>query len=340
MYAKGSAIPEQAIKVLKHIKTSYFPELEPNRYLCSWRNGIYDVGEDKFYPYDDKNPYTFGTQKKEDSPVENFEETVAELKKLAEKIPKYKSTFEAISLGLDPANNTKSEQRGIFIGSNYCSSIYLDQDFIEMDIPMKDEKGEHLRGYWKKIPTHAFESLLVSQEFDEDTKQWIYALMGRGLYWCQQMNKENWQITVLLLGYSGTGKSTILKYLRQFFKTENIGILSNNIERQWAMSSIVDKHVVIGFEVKKDFRWDQAEFQQCAACEELLVAQKHRDAFVTQFKSPIYLAANEMIKSWRDNSGSLKRRLVIIPFRFFHSLIPGLFSLSNTNQKIHSSQQD
>ncbi len=83
------------------------------------------------------------------------------------------------------------------------------------------------------------------------------------------------------------------------------------------MSSIVDKHIVIGYEVKSDFKWDQAEFQQCAACEELLVAQKHRDAFVTQFKSPIYLAANEMIKSWRDNSGSLKRRLVIIPFRKF-----------------------
>lgn len=96
------------------------------------------------------------------------------------------------------------------------------------------------------------------------------------------MNSENWQIAVLLIGHSGTGKSTILKYLRQFFRIENVGILSNNIERQWAMSSLFGKDIIIGYEVKADFRWDQAEFQQCAACEELLVAQKHRDAFVTQ----------------------------------------------------------
>ncbi len=47
-YAKGAYITEQAIKVLKHIRTCYFPELEPNRYLSSWRNGIYDHGEDKY----------------------------------------------------------------------------------------------------------------------------------------------------------------------------------------------------------------------------------------------------------------------------------------------------
>jgi len=323
LYSKGAHIPEQTIKILRYIRTSYFPELEPNRYLASWRNGIYDVGEDKFFPYDDKNPYTYGIQRKEDVPVENYNETVDELKELGKKIPKYKSIFDAIVIDIDPSIKKNKEQRGIFIGSNYCSGVYIDHEFIEMDLPSKNANGQHIKGYWKKIPTWSFEQLLSCQEFDDDTRDWIYALLGRGLYWCGQMNKENWQISVLLLGYGGTGKSTVLKYLRQFFKTENVGVLSNNIERQWAMSSIVGgddkdaKYIVFGYEVKKDFKWDQAEFQQCAACEELLVAKKHRDAYVVQFKSPIYLAANEMIKAWRDNSSSLKRRLVIIPFRKF-----------------------
>lgn len=144
------------------------------------------------------------------------------------------------------------------------------------------------------------------------------------------MNKENWQIAVLFIGHSKTGKSTILKYLRQYFRLENVGILSNNIEKQWAMSSLVDdKYIIIGYEIKGDFKWDQAEFQQAAACEEILVATKHKNAFVTQINTPIMMAANEMIKCWRDNSGSLKRRLLIIPFSTFVSpekVNPNLFS--------------
>lgn len=41
------------IKVLKHIKSSYFPDLKPHRYLSSWENGVYNIMEDEFYPYDD-----------------------------------------------------------------------------------------------------------------------------------------------------------------------------------------------------------------------------------------------------------------------------------------------
>lgn len=82
------------------------------------------------------------------------------------------------------------------------------------------------------------------------------------------------------------------------------------------MASLIDKHVVIGYEVKGDLQWDQAEFQQCAACEELLVMKKHKDAYVQVFRTPMYMAANEMIQRWKDNSGSLKRRIVVIPFKY------------------------
>ncbi len=93
-----------------------------------------------------------------------------ELKKLAEKIPKYKSTFEAIALNLNQSKKIGSkekEQQSVFVGSNYCSSIYIDQEFVEMKVASKNAKGEYIKGYWKKIQTHAFEKVLDSQEFDE-----------------------------------------------------------------------------------------------------------------------------------------------------------------------------
>lgn len=315
MYSKGSGVAEQTIKVLKYIRTKYFPDLQLNRYLSSWRNGIYDVSKDEFFYYDQKN---INNNNDKELINEENESIINEIKNLSEKLPKFEGVFDAILLDIENKFKKNNENPISINKLNFCSSIYIDQDFIYTNLSTKtDIDGEYLEKVWKNIPTPSFDKLLDSQEFDDETQEWIYALLGRGLYWCGQMNKENWQIAVLLLGYSGTGKSTILKYLRNFFKLENIGILSNNIERQWALSSIIDKYVVIGFEIKKDFNWDQAEFQQCTACEECLVFKKYKDAYVTQFKSPIFIALNEMIKVWRDNSGSLKRRLVIIPFRHF-----------------------
>jgi hypothetical protein len=44
-------IPQEVIAFLKFITTDYFPELEPIRYLLSFRNGVYNVVQAKFYPY-------------------------------------------------------------------------------------------------------------------------------------------------------------------------------------------------------------------------------------------------------------------------------------------------
>lgn len=44
-------LAETVAKVLELFKSCYLPDLEENRYLSSWQNGVYHHGEDKFYPY-------------------------------------------------------------------------------------------------------------------------------------------------------------------------------------------------------------------------------------------------------------------------------------------------
>jgi len=157
-YSKGGTV-EQTIKILKHIKTSYFPDLVPNRYLISWKNGIYNIGEDKFYLYRDQNPYAFKMKPKDDE-VPNYDEKVIEaLKDLSIKIPKYRSTFEAILHNINPIHRP-NDDNGLFTGNNLCSSIYINQDFIEVYYPDKDETGEYVEGYWRSIQTPSFEKLL------------------------------------------------------------------------------------------------------------------------------------------------------------------------------------
>jgi phage/plasmid-associated DNA primase len=99
----------------------------------------------------------------------------------------------------------------------------------------------------------------------------------------------------MILGYAGTGKSSWLKVIRELFELENVGILSNNVERQWALSSIYTKLVVLGYEVRKDFKWEQGEFQNCVTHEEVSIMIKHKTAFASPFLAPIYMAGNEMV---------------------------------------------
>lgn len=45
--------------------------------------------------------------------------------------------------------------------------------------------------------------------------------------------------------------------------------------------------------------------------------KKHKEAYASPFNIPIFMAANQMIKCWHDNAGSLKRRIVGILFVLF-----------------------
>ena len=126
--------------------------------------------------------------------------------------------------------------------------------------------------------------------------------------------QDSWEICLFLLGYAGTGKSSVLKLVRELFELQDVGVLSNNLEQQWALSSLHDKYVVLGYEIKQNFKWEQAEFQSCVTGEEVSVAVKFKTAFVCKWMPHILMAGNEMVTTWRDNGGSLARRLLLLKF--------------------------
>jgi hypothetical protein len=189
-------------------------------------------------------------------------------------------------------------------------------NYFDQDLPR--EYIENHKQNFMKIPTPHFDSIMDTQKFDADVVKWICVFLGRGLYWTKQL--DNWEICLYLLGFAGTGKSTILQILRNFYKREDISIISNNIEKQWALSTIYDKKVAFGLEIRCDFKWDQAEFQTVISGEFVSVAVKHKEAFVKEFLVPIFLAGNEMVQHWIDNAGSLARRLMVIYFSKFVDL--------------------
>lgn len=111
-----------------------------------------------------------------------------------------------------------------------------------------------------------------------------------------------------------SGKSTVvLKVAREFYDANDVGILSNNIEKKFGLSAFHDKFLFCGPEVKSDLHVEQAEFQSMVSGESLQINEKFKTAKSIEWKVPGILAGNE-VPTWCDNAGSIARRIVLFDF--------------------------
>ena len=191
-----------------------------------------------------------------------------------------------------------------------CNYFDMEFDFHS------DLQGTLQTGDWYWIDTPNFQMLLDHQEFSEEESRWIYAFLGRVLYEVNEI--DGWQVIPFFKGKAGTGKSTILQCVEKLFPTELVGIMSNNMEKKFGLSALVDSLLFLAYEVKNDFSLDQAEFQCITSGEPMMISKKHQTAMKKRWTSPGVLAGNEVPK-WVDNSGSIVRR--VIPFEMTKTVV-------------------
>ena len=164
---------------------------------------------------------------------------------------------------------------------------------------------------WYSIPTPFFQSIFDYQEFDEDVSRWIYVLIGRLLFELGEL--DNWQIALFLEGVAGSGKSTITKIVKKFYETCDVGVLSNNIEKTFGLSSLKDKLLFLAPEIKGDLKLEQSEFQLLIEGGDMQLPVKYKESHYIEWKIPGLFAGNEP-PNYTDNSGSISRRLVVAKF--------------------------
>lgn len=118
----------------------------------------------------------------------------------------------------------------------------------------------------------------------------------------------------VLADFTVTHNSTIvLKVCKAFYDAQDVGVLSNNIERKFGLSAFHDKYVFLAPELRNDLALEQAEFQSVVSGEDIQVNVKHQKAFSTTWTVPGALAGNE-VPAWADASGSVQRRVVLFEF--------------------------
>jgi hypothetical protein len=192
-------------------------------------------------------------------------------------------------------------------GSEACGSLdptivsckFFEQEFPEQAVSVPN---------WQDIETPVVQSIMDYQRFSPEVSQWLYVFMGR---LCFSVNDQDaWQVIPFLKGIAGSGKSTIItKVCKKFYDTEDVRTLSNNIEKKFGLWSIHDGFMFISPEVKGDLALEQAEFQSIVSGEDVSIARKNEKALSMTWNVPGILGGNE-VPSYRDNSGSVLRRLV------------------------------
>jgi len=86
------------------------------------------------------------------------------------------------------------------------------------------------------IQTPALESIWDTQNLSLDVRRWCYALIGRLLYNVREY--DDWQIFMFLKGLANTGKSTLLNYIKLIYEAQDVGTISNMVEKQFGIGQI------------------------------------------------------------------------------------------------------
>lgn len=271
----------QVATFLTYFQSPSFPDLEQCRYMLSFKNGILHIDKGIFIKYSEKHKIV-------DSDMD--------------------SDIPRIDI-----KKRNSKDKGLFgLSSKYVSASYIDLDFEDMTVQALENP--------LNIPTTAMDSVLnwqiqgYTQEQQDQIKGTYYGLLGRSLFWGGE--HDRWEVALLTLGKGGTGKTTIYNTVMNIYARDNLGIISNNAETQWALSSLYgdEKYSTWGTEIGDNFKWAQTEFQQCVSLEYVSVAKKHMTAFTYPWRSHIFLAGNKFPDSWRNEGDNLKRRLAIFNY--------------------------
>jgi ABC-type molybdenum transport system ATPase subunit/photorepair protein PhrA len=214
-----------------------------------------------------------------------------------------------------------SFRNGIFVGKvledeKYVAKFYNYGDpEIDPDMVAAKYFDEHFVDYkdpWNSIPTPNFQIMLDFQNIEEEVGNWLFVFIGRLCFEVNEMDK--WQVIPFIKGVAYSGKSTIINQVcKLFYEGSDVKVLSNNIEKKFGLDSINGGLMFVSPEIKGDLQLEQAEFQSMVSGESMSIARKNKSALSLQWLTPGILGGNE-IPNWKDNSGSIMRRIVCWSF--------------------------
>ena len=197
-------------------------------------------------------------------------------------------------------------EKSEYITSDTVASKYFDKEFNNYD----DLDPENFFDIMKDCPV--LKSILDYQKFPRDVQKWLVIFIGRNLFNINEI--EKWSVVMYLLGMAGAGKSTIIeKIIAKFYDSDDIKMLSNNIEKKFGLKPLATAKIVIGPEIQADCSLEQTEWQLITEGGTLTTAEKNKNAETTKWVPPVPMAGNS-VPAYKNNCGQQSRRTVIWKF--------------------------
>jgi hypothetical protein len=168
----------------------------------------------------------------------------------------------------------------------------------------------HTGRNWRDCPTPQFDKIYDSQSFCMHDKFMLWGQKGRTLFTVHEF--DTYQTTFIIIGYGGTGKSTIMLVMQKFWPVHLRGILSSNIEQKFGMSQVLNNgkaRAIYCNEVSEDLQLVQEEWQTSCSGEEGSFAVKHEAPWVGVCKAHHFWVGNAFPKHWKNNNNQVSRRL-------------------------------
>lgn len=191
-------------------------------------------------------------------------------------------------------------------------TLFWTQCFNEI-VKSQARRNPSLSRSRKDVPPDVLE-LMQRREFAHMVV-WHYALLGRLLF--RVNDKDSWQVIQMIKGVAGCGKSTILNLVGKFFRPEDVETLSNQTRGGGraigVLETVYDKFLWRVYEIKQNFGLDQSAFQSMVSGEIVPIDRLHQKTISVAWTVPGILAGNEF-GGWRDNSGSILRRVLVSNF--------------------------
>lgn len=269
------SIGDDIVKQLMRSSDGRFPELKPDRYLFSFRNGLYNAAHYEggvFYPWD-----------------EDWGDVAQHWHQLA-----VRKGLNRHRHYVQPLPPTRAD---------------VAIKFFDCDFPV-----EHLGSKTEDIPTPELDCILDAQGFTQWVeKKWIYGFLGRNIYPIGV--KEKWQKVLFILGESGSGKSTICNAQRKVWPAHEVASLGHEDKFQlqsmydklhWQCTEVRRDHPKFLIEHTGDA-------QDMWAGGDVPVAFKGGKQKTVTWTSHGILCGNEVMKA-RDSRGSVARRLFMVNF--------------------------
>ena len=171
----------------------------------------------------------------------------------------------------------------------------------------------HIAGQFQlnELDTPLFDRMVKHQIDDEQV--YMYLLACRLFYDVGQF--DNLDVVPLVVGNSGTGKSTLAYIICSMFDPSNVGSINSTHELIFGLQSLYDKEIIIVPEVDNSMekQLSSSLFKMIVCGENISVSFKYGKSRTIRWKAPMFMCGNHYL-GYRDDKGSISRRLAIFKF--------------------------